>query len=43
MKHVLIGTALAALVPTLLGSNFYINLGTQVLIAAIFASRSAQP
>jgi ABC-type multidrug transport system fused ATPase/permease subunit len=38
VKHVLIGTALAALVPTLLGSNFYINLGTQVLIAAIFAS-----
>ena len=38
MKQVLIGTALAALVPTLLGSNFYINLGTQVLIAAIFAS-----
>ena len=34
----LIGTALAALVPTLFGSNFYINLATQVLIAAIFAS-----
>jgi branched-chain amino acid transport system permease protein len=38
VKGVLIGTALAALVPTVLGSNFYINLATQVLIAAIFAS-----
>ena len=38
MKAVLIGTALAALVPTLLGSSFHINLATQVLIAAIFAS-----
>ncbi|MGE5794185.1 MAG: branched-chain amino acid ABC transporter permease [Bacteroidota bacterium] len=38
MRRALIGAALCALVPTLLASDFYVNLATQVLIAAIFAS-----